>query len=165
MVNLGTVTGQEVKKNRDGKVQVRLLQVQMTNAEDVQTVQYMPTAGEDAPPRNGDQVAVLEIGPGFKVALGVSDSVVPSAEPGERKTYSRDSQGAIAAFILLAKNGDIELNGNTNTLVRWGPLNTALQAMRTAINAAGAGKLDGSGAAFAVPLDLSLAEEPTVKIP
>lgn len=108
MVEIGTVTGQEIRENRDGGVDVRLLQVQMIG-DDVQTVQYMPMAGDDAPPMVGDLVAVVPIGPAFQVALGVRDSVVPSAAPGEKKIYSRDENGAIIARLHLKADGSVDL--------------------------------------------------------
>ena len=97
MVILGTVTGQEIKKNRDGGVEVRLLQVQISNEVDIRTVQYMPMSGDDSPPQTGDKVVVMDIGHAFQVALGVQDSVVPSVAAGERKMFSRDASGAVAA--------------------------------------------------------------------
>lgn len=164
MVAIGTVTGQEIKENRDGAADVRLLQVQLSNASDIQTVQYMPMAGDDSPPQIGDLVVVMPIGPAFMVALGIQDSIVPSMAAGERKLYSRDGAGAIAAFINLLAGGDLELNGNVNTAIRFTPLDTALQLLVTAINAALATKADASGTAGALTLDISTAESPTVKL-
>ncbi len=164
MVRIGTVTGQEIMENRDGGADVLLLQVRLSNASDIQTVQYMPMAGDDSPPQIGDMVVVLPIGPSFQVALGVQDSIVPSMAAGERKIYSRDGAGAIIAFINLLANGEIELNGNVNTAVRFTPLDTALQLLVTAINAALATKADASGAAGALTLDISGAESSTVKL-
>lgn len=118
MVEIGTVTGQEIRENRDGGVDVRLLQVQMAG-DDVQTVQYMPTAGDDSPPMVGDKVAVVPIGPSFRVAMGVQDSVVPTAEAGEKKIYSRDEDGNIAASCYLKENGTIEIeNANVSVFIR-----------------------------------------------
>ncbi|MEE8206713.1 MAG: hypothetical protein V3T82_07170 [Nitrospinaceae bacterium] len=164
MVAIGTVTGQEIRKNRDGAANVRLLQVQLSNASDIQTVQYLPMAGDDSPPQIGDLVVVVPIGPAFMVALGVQDSVVPTMSAGERKIYSRDGSGDIAAFINLLAGGDLELNGNANTAVRFTPLDTALQALVIAINAALATKADASGTAGALTLDISGAESSTVKL-
>lgn len=164
MVTIGKVTGQEIRKNRDGAADVRLLQVRMSNDSDIQTVQYMPMAGDDAPPQDGDLVAVLSIGPAFQVALGIQDSVVPSMDSGEKKIYGRNGAGDIASFINFLASGNLELNGNANTAVRFSPLNTALQSLVTAINAVLATKADAGGAAGTLTLDLSGSESPTVKI-
>lgn len=164
MAAIGEVTGQEIRENRDGAADVRLLQVRMSNDSDIQTVQYMPMSGDDSPPQIGDLVVILSIGTAFQVALGLQDSVAPSMSAGEKKVYSRDSGGSIAAFIDLLASGDLELNGNANTAVRFADLNTQLQLLVTAINALFGTKLDGSGTAGTLTLDLSATESPTVKL-
>lgn len=164
MAAIGEITGQEIKENRDGAADVRLLQVRMSNDSDIQTVQYMPMSGDDSPPKNGDLVVVLSIGTAFQVAIGLQDSVPPSMPEGEKRVYSRDSGGNIAAFIDLLASGDLELNGNANTAVRFADLNTQLQSLVTAINALFATKTDGSGTAGTLTLDISGAESPTVKL-
>lgn len=57
----------------------------------------------------------------------------------------------------------IELNGNTKEFVTWTELNTALQLLVTAINAAFATKSNGSGSAGGLTLDISAAKTTTVK--
>ena len=112
MVDIGTVTGQEIRPNRDGGVDVRLLQVQMVG-NDVQTVQYMPMAGDDSPPQVGDKVAVMPIGPAFQVAIGIQDSVIPSVAAGEKRMYARDENGAVIASVHLKADGEATiLNAN-----------------------------------------------------
>ena len=164
MAAIGEVTGQEIRENRDGAADVRLLQVRMSNDSDIQTVQYMPMAGDDSPPQIGDTVVIIGIGTAFQVAIGLQDSVVPSMPEGEKKIYSRDSGGSIAAFINLLADGNLELNGSADSAVRFAILDTQLQALVTAINAAFATKSDGSGTAGTLTLDLSNAESPTVKL-
>lgn len=164
MVEIGTVRGEEIKPNRDGVADVRLLQVEVANRSDIQTVQYMPMSGDDAPPQTGDIVVILRIGAAFLVAVAVHDTVVPSMPPGEKKIYSRDGAGDIAAFMNLLADSNLELNGSANTAVRFAALDTQLQTLVTAINAALATKTDGSGTAGTLSLDLSTAESPTVKL-
>lgn len=165
MVAIGRVTGQTIAENRDGVTAVRLLQVEMSAPGDVQTVQYMPMAGDDSPPQNGDLVAVLSIGPAFQVALAVQDSVVPSMAAGEKKVYARDGAGDIAAFLNLRASGDLELNGSGNSAVTFAQLKTVIDAFVIALNALFATKLDGGGAAGLLTLDITAAESPTVKLP
>lgn len=138
MVDIGTVTGQEIRNNRDGGVDVRLLQVQMVG-DDVQTVQYMPMAGDDAPPMVGDLVAVIPIGPAFRVAVGVRDSVAPSVAAGEKKIYSRDANGNVIASCHLKADGGIDL-ANADVSVSLNANGTVDIA-----NASGAGQLKADG--------------------
>jgi phage gp45-like len=131
MTQIGTVTGQEIKTNRDGSIAVRLLQVQISNESDIQTVQYMGAAGDDSAPINGDKVQILSIGPAFKFAIAVEDqNNAASMNAGEKKLYSRDGAGAIAAFINFLVGGNLELNGNADFAVRF----TNLESMVTSLN-------------------------------
>jgi hypothetical protein len=136
MTQIGTITGQEVKKNRDGSIAVRLLQVRISNDSDIQTVQYINPAGEDSVPINGDKVQIFSIGPAFKFAISVEDQVnAASMNAGEKKLYSRDAAGAIAAFINFLINGNLELNGNAYSAVRFEKLETEFNAFKTVFNA------------------------------
>jgi hypothetical protein len=131
MPQIGTITGQEIKTNRDGSIAARLLQVQISNESDIQTVQYMGAAGEDSAPINGDLVQIFSIGPAFKFAVAVEDQDnAASMGAGEKKLYSRDSAGAIAAFINFLAGGNLELNGNADFAVRF----TNLESMVTSLN-------------------------------
>lgn len=116
-IYIGTVTGREVKTNRDGEDPVLLLQAILTDETDVQTVEYIPAPGEDVNPPDGTSVIIFEISQSYKVALAGDDGIIPSMKPGEKKIYSI-SGGAIAAFINLLDTGVIELNGNTRNAAR-----------------------------------------------
>jgi hypothetical protein len=130
----GIVTGQEIRKNRDSEINVRMLQVQISNPQDIQSVEYVPLAGDDNPPQNGDTVFILSFGQSYKCAIGVRDAIVASMSAGERKLYSRDSNGDIAAFINLLAGGNVELNGNAFSAVRFAELQTAFDALKSVVN-------------------------------
>ena len=164
MVMIGTVKNIELLKNRNGENKARMLQVEFSNASDVQSVQYVPLSGDDNPPKVGDKVVVLAIGAAFKVAIGVDDGLEPSMLNGERKLYSRDSSGDVAAFINLLNGGIIELNGNNDFAVRFTALETALNLFVTQVNLALGTKLDGSGTAGATTLDITAAKVSEVKV-
>lgn len=162
MTQIGTITGQETKKNRDGSIAARLLQVQISNESDVQTVQYMNQAGEDSAPINGDLVQIFSIGPAFKFAVAVEDqNNAASVNAGGKRLFSRDPDtGAVKAFIDFLTGGDLQLNGSSDTAVRFAALNTALQTMLTALNA----DIVAAGGAGSTTLDISAAESATVKL-
>lgn len=161
-IRIGTVTGRAIEKNRDSANEFIMLQVQFFK-DDVQTVQFYSQAGDDTSPQNGTQVIVFELGPAFKVAIASSDGITPSMQPGEKKLYSTVGDD-IKAFINLLDSGIIELNGNTDFLVRFEALNTELQTLVTDINTALAGKTDGAGTAGTLSLDISSAKVDTVKV-
>ena len=132
MIQLGTVTGQEIKPKRGTDIDVRMLQVELgTSAQsDPQSVEYIPLSGDDNPPMKDDKVLVLSIGPAFKIGIGIRDAIVTAMNAGERKLYSRDSGGAVAAFMNLLDTGIMELNGNADFAVRF----TNLESMVTSLN-------------------------------
>lgn len=157
MIRIGKVTGRSTGKNRDGTDNVLLLQVEISDPDDVQTVQLMNPAGENSNPPDGSQVLIIDIGSAFKVAVATDDGIEPFGSPGDKQIYSVDG-GLIKAFINLLTSGNIELNGNNDFAVRFNALNTQLQTLVTAINAVLATKADASGTAGALSLDLSSAK-------
>lgn len=161
MVRTGIVKGREVGINRDGTTQRLLLQVQMSNPDDMQTVEYVPLPGQDENPINDSKVYILEVGPGYKIAIGADDGVTPTAAAGEKYLYSVDSAGAIQAILKLLSSGIIEVNGNADFAVRFDALDTALQNMLTALNA----DIVVAGGAGSTTLDLSGAKVDEVKLP
>ena len=68
-------------------------------------------------------------------------------------------------LIEIKTDGNVEINGNADNAVSYTDLDTALQGLVTAINAALATKLDGAGSAGALALDLSASKVDTVLLP
>jgi phage gp45-like len=157
---IGKVTGREVVKNRDGGNNRLMLQVEITDSYDIQTIELRNQYGEDNNPVNGSQVLIIDIGSAFKMAIAAEDGITPSMNPGEKKIYSV-SGAAIAAFINFLASGNIEINGNSDFAVRFNALNTALQTMLTSLNA----DIVSAGGAGSTTLDLSGAKVNTVKLP
>lgn len=68
------------------------------------------------------------------VILGVINESQIS-ESGETRFYSMDANKAVKSTVYLKKDGTIEFNGNTYSMVRFEPLKTGLQNSDTALNA------------------------------
>jgi hypothetical protein len=146
----GVVTGWEIRKNRDGAAPKRLLQVIVSDPEDVQTVEWIGGQGEDDGIVLNSTVLIVPVG-STKYAFALDDGIQPAAADGEKKLYSIDS-GAKAAEINLDKTGDIEikakaggninlkeageleLNGNNDFLISFTQLQTILSQFALAIN-------------------------------
>jgi hypothetical protein len=158
---VGIVTGRRIDKNRDGDKNVLILQVELIEGEDVRSIEIFSSS--DFNPANGTRVYICDVSDSYQVAVATSDGLAPESEPGEVEIYSTDNPvTAKQARIYLNKDGEIILNQGTKSAVNFLDLNTQLQLLVTAINAALATKLDGSGAAGALTLDLSTAEVPEV---
>lgn len=166
----GTVTGREFKKNRDsGNIRL-LLQVQITDSDDVQTVEYMAASGEDSSPPDGSKVLILGIGSAYKIAIAADDNIEPSMLEGEKKLYSIDA-GVIAAFINFLQSGIIEINGNADFLVRYNALETAFNQLKSDFDThghlytPGGGTPTQTGPPPASSADITPAKVDTVKVP
>ena len=170
MVETGKVTGVEVRKNKDGQIPVVLLQVVISDPDDVQTVEWMPRPGRDSGIKKDDEVLIVEVG-STKYAIALNDGTEPQAQAGEEIIYSRDSSGARAAQIIWRTNGDIEINGNADSAVRFAPLQTEFDELTNAFNNHNHSYLPGTGTATttAPPIpqseaDISGAEVENVKV-
>lgn len=129
----GIVKSSEVKKNRDGDHDVRLLSVQMTDKDDVQTVEHMIEAGEDTNPPADSRVVIISIGSAWKIAISCDDGIAPEVEEGEKKIYSSDA-GEIKAYIHLKKNGDVIINGDADNAVRFSKLKETIDELQQDVN-------------------------------
>lgn len=109
----GRVTGRQTAKNKDGSQAVRLLQVVVTDKDDVQTVQLGGQAGEECNPPNGSIVALLPAGPALKIAVVSLDAVTPVMDPGGKRIYSTDSVGTtVKAQFRLDPDGTITVSND-----------------------------------------------------
>lgn len=108
-LRVGIVTGRETAVNREaGGPAVRLLQVQITDHNDVQTVQLVGQAGEEVNPANGSLVLVLPGGQAFKLSAGTSDWVVPIMAVGGKRLYAIDpATGDVICDIQLKPDGTV----------------------------------------------------------
>jgi len=129
MAAIGRVSGSTVGTNRDGDSPVRLLQVIISDPEDVQEVEQFGQSGEDFNPPNESNAIILDLGSAFRVVVGVDDGIEPTMGVGERKMYSI-KDGTIKAFINLLSSGVIELNGNADYAVRFNELKTAFDQLK-----------------------------------
>lgn len=88
----------------------------------------------------------------------------PTLAKGETATGATDAPGLeLKANTVYRADGTQELNGTGKFLVTHAELNTALQAMVTAINANLALKLNGAGSTGTVTVDISTAKAQTLK--
>jgi hypothetical protein len=113
---VGTVTGREIKQNRDGLKKVRLLRVEISDPDDLQNVELMGHAGLDHSPPNGSKVFIVQAGEAFKIAVAINDNIEPSVEPGEYEIYS-SADGQKKAKISLKKDGQLIIETDSNTSI------------------------------------------------
>ncbi|KPK96003.1 hypothetical protein AMJ80_02360 [bacterium SM23_31] len=165
MPTTGIITGHEIGKNKTGTKDVVLLQVRITDKDDIQTVELMSNSGYNAIPPVGARVLIVQVTPSWKIGITESDNIPPSVDEGEVEIYSQEND-TIKAFILLLKSGIIELNGNNDFAVRFTALETGLQAFITDLNTKLAAAFTGVGGSWpGTSLDISGAKVDEVKLP
>jgi hypothetical protein len=127
---IGVITNTEIRKNRDGLGNRIMLQVELNDGDDIQTVELMTVAGEDFHPPKGTKVFVTEVGAAYKIAIAGDDGIEPSTAEGEKKIYSLSS-GAIAAIIHWMEDGQLVLNNGAGTAVEFARLKTAFDQLKS----------------------------------
>lgn len=176
----GVVSGWEIKKNKDGDQPVRLLQVIISDPQDVQTVEWMGNSGEDDGLVAGMTVLIGTVG-STKFAFAADDGLEPDAGGNEKKIYSSEN-GVKAAEINLRKNGDIEiksksgasvnlktsgeieLNGNTDFVISFTQLQTLLTQFALDINTELAKYQLLSPPSIPVTIDITASKMENIKI-
>ena len=109
----GTVTGRKIEDNRDKDRPTRMLQLEVTAPQDVQTVEHLTQCGEDTGPTDGAQAVIIGVGQAWKVAIVTDDKVEPSAAPGEKRLYSTNAAGdTVKASIWLRDDGRVHVNND-----------------------------------------------------
>mgnify|MGYP003442314731 CR=1 FL=1 len=92
------------------------------------------------------------------------------AQQGEARLFSLDSNGLLKAEIFCKADGTIILNGGVNSSIRYEPLNTELQKLKSDINTellriqTAVTTLGGTYANAPLNLDLTTAKSDTIKI-
>jgi hypothetical protein len=132
-INLGTIVGSEIVENMDGESPSRMLECEISSAEDVQSIEQINKNGEQTNPRNDANVVIIEISNTWKIAVAIDDLVEPDAslDKGEKKIYALDSGNNIVASILLKNDGDIQLNGGTDWAVQFTAMKAAFDQFVT----------------------------------
>lgn len=101
--------------------------------ERIQSILYGPS-GDDSPPLSEDRVLLVSIdGEGKHVITGVICKS-QGAEPGEKKLYSRDSNGDIQGYIYIKSDGIIEINGNADFAVAFNDLKSGFDTLVSNFN-------------------------------
>lgn len=132
----GLVKGSEIKKNRDADKKSLLLQVQITNPDDIQTIEAFLGSGEDFNPPDNSRIVYIAAGNAFKIAVAIDDGVEPAEdlEKGERELYSTDNGGGRKATHRLKKDSTHVFNGGEDYAVRFSELETAFNKFKDDFN-------------------------------
>ena len=112
---LGKIKGSEVRKNRDGEKPVRILQCEISDPDDIQSVELIGMDGEDTNPEDDTACIIIPLGEAYKVAIAVDDGIESTVDKGEKKIYSYEN-GVIKAFLHLLRTGEINLANDLGSI-------------------------------------------------
>lgn len=163
-MQIGIVRGREIRKNRNGEGDVILLQVEISDADDIQTVELMTQAGDESSPVNGSFVLIMQLGPAWVVAVTANDLIPPEIAEGERRVYSQDG-GSRKATIYWRTDGQLELNGTGDYAVRFNALETAFNELKAKFNTHTGHVVSAVVPTVPSVADISLAKVDTVELP
>ena len=134
MVEVGKITGRTVGTNRDGTDEVTLLQVEVSDADDIQTVELHRGAGVDVNPPDGSIVVLVRAGNAWQIAATTNDNVPPDGlDEGTYEIYASDS-GAKTAKVRCMPDGDVVINDGAQSAVSFPELKSQFDTLVTDFN-------------------------------
>ncbi len=146
----------------------RILKTFGRSKRDVSTSYQVSSWGDDSCPLPNSDVAHAQTATDDTVVLGVINKN-PIAKAGEKRIFATDGAGDVVVAIYLKNDGTIEIAGNTDNVVKFSPLDTAMQGLIFDINEelvkiqAGITGVGGTYTPTPLSLDLSEAKNDTIK--
>ena len=149
---LALVTGFEIGKNRDGDKDVLLLQAEITDPEDIQTIEAFRGVGHDYNPPIDTRIVFAAAGNAYKIAIALDDGIEPddTLEEGEQELYSSDD-GKRKAKHRFKKDGTHVLNDGEDWAVRYSELESAFNKLKDDFNKFANQYVPGGPAAVGLP--------------
>lgn len=84
----------------------------------LQTADHFAAAGDDSQPLAGDlAIVVSKVGAGRLSVVGYADTAsTPRAAPGDKRLYSRDSDGANVAEVWIKSDGSVIISNDSGAV-------------------------------------------------
>ncbi len=117
MTEIGQITGGEVETNRDSDSPGRVLQVELSAVDDIQSCELFTQAGDDTNPPDGSMCVVVTVSEALKIVVAVVDGLEPEVEKGEREFYSI-AGGEKKARVKLQLDGKVVHNQGDRAVAR-----------------------------------------------
>lgn len=138
-MKLGRVISSQIETNRDGSGKVLLLQVELSDPDDLQTVEYLQAAGDDYRPPPGTSVVVTDLGKAWKIAIGADDGIEPESAEGEKEIYAHQA-GQKKGRLKCNLDGTVQAGAGDDFVAQAGKLHAEIANMLQAgVTAGGPG--------------------------
>lgn len=127
----GIIRSYEIKKNRDGLSNVLMLNVEISGPDDIQSVEYMSSAGDNHIPSIGSVVTILQAGRAWKIAIASNNQSDFDSSLNESERIISAHGGA---YVKWSDDGTIELVGNTDFAVAFNDLKSGFDQLKSDFN-------------------------------
>lgn len=132
MAIIGKITGFEIAHNKDSDGDVLMLQVELTEETDVQTVELFRHTGVDYNPPVGSTTVTIPVTESLRIAIATDDGITPESAPGEYEIYSSDGTAKLSKVKCDATS--VKVYG-TEVVINGGMQGAARVNDKTAIDA------------------------------
>lgn len=133
MIDIGIVRKSSIGKGYRSEKDAILLDVEMSDPRDIQSVEYLFAQGNCAIPVVGDTVLIHEVWPEYKVATASNFGVVTAIKEGERSVFAV-KDGEVAAVIDFLSSGELVLNQGEDYAVMYGGLQSEFDELKGKYN-------------------------------
>lgn len=113
----------------------RIMKVFARTDVDVQTAFQLLPPGDDAQPLENEDVIIGDTVNDETVVIHGVIQQNQKAGPGEKRIFARNEQGEVVIDIYLRSNGDGEIGGTGDFMVRYNELETAFNELNEKFNA------------------------------
>lgn len=110
---IGKIIGSSTGTNKDSGGNVLLLEVELSEPDDNQTVEHFRLSGVDCNPPTNSHVLVIQAG-GFLIAASVDDEIEQQAAEGEIEIYASAS-GSKTAKVKCEVGGTVKINNGSRS--------------------------------------------------
>ena len=145
----------------------RVLKFLRLGKDDVQTAKEVSPYGVDSSPIKGMVALYGQSSSGNSYIVGYLN-VNQVAEPGELRLFCTNSSGAVQNYVWMKANGNVELGGSADNLVRYNPLDQSMQELASFVNgqlqAISAGIVAAGGAYTPGTLSIDITEAKAPKL-
>ncbi len=128
MIRIAKYNSSIIEKGR------RIIKSFVRSKRDVHTSYQVSNWGDDSTPVSGADIIHAETATDETLIIGTIN-INQKTNPGEKRIFATDSEGNIVVDIYLKNDGTIEMAGDSDNVVKYTPLDTALQSFKNLVNA------------------------------
>lgn len=123
MAIIGKIIGFEIDTNKDSDTEVLMLQVELTEESDLQTVELFSHAGVDYNPPSESTTVTIPVTESLRIAIATDDGITSESAPGEYEIYSSDGIAKLSkvkcdATSVKVDGTEVVINGGVQGAAR-----------------------------------------------